>query len=41
MKKEKIMIVGASSGMGRALAGILADDGHTVGITGRREALLE
>src|SRR5690606_35211734 len=40
MKKEKIIVVGASSGIGRALADTLASAGHTVGITGRRRALL-
>ena len=40
MKKQKIMIVGASSGIGWELAGIMAAAGHTVGITARRGALL-
>src|SRR5690606_30846571 len=36
-----IMIVGASSGIGRALAVMLAANGHTVGVTGRRADLLD
>lgn len=40
MQQQKIIIVGASSGIGRALAVILAAKGHTVGITGRRADLL-
>src|SRR5690606_24261313 len=40
MKKEKIIVVGASSGIGRALAETLASAGHTVGITGRRRERL-
>ena len=35
------LIIGASSGMGRILAQLLAEDGHYVGITGRRKSLLE
>jgi short-subunit dehydrogenase len=37
----KTIIIGASSGIGRALAVLLANNGHTVAITGRRAALLE
>lgn len=40
MNRQKIMIVGATSGIGRALAELLVAEGHTVGITGRREELL-
>lgn len=38
---KKAIIVGASSGMGRSLCRILAGKGWGVGITGRRENLLE
>jgi len=38
---KKIIIVGATSGIGRALAERMMADGHRVGITGRREELLE
>lgn len=41
MQQQKIMIVGASSGIGRALAVMLAANGHTVGVTGRRADLLD
>ena len=37
----RALIIGASSGMGRILARLLAEDGHHVGITGRRKNLLE
>ncbi len=37
---KKAIIVGASSGIGKALAILLAQQGYTVGITGRREELL-
>ena len=37
----KALIIGASSGMGRILAQLLAEEGHYVGITGRRKSLLE
>jgi len=40
MEGKKIIIIGATSGIGRALADVFAADGYTVGITGRREALL-
>lgn len=41
MSMKKAVIVGATSGIGRELAKILADDGYIVGITGRRLHLLE
>src|SRR5436190_16907320 len=37
---KKAIIVGATSGIGRALAFILAEKGYKVGITGRREVIL-
>lgn len=41
MEKRKAIIIGATSGMGKALACILTNDGYKVGITGRRTQLLE
>ena len=38
---KKVIIVGASSGIGRALAELYAGSGHSVAITGRRTELLE
>ena len=38
---KKAVIIGATSGIGRELAKVLADDGYIVGITGRRLHLLE
>mgnify|MGYP000863656073 CR=1 FL=1 len=38
---KKAIIVGATSGIGKGLAKILADNNYTVGITGRRTELLE
>jgi short-subunit dehydrogenase len=38
---KRAIIIGASSGIGRALAGELACEGYRVGITGRRAELLE
>jgi short-subunit dehydrogenase len=38
---KKILLIGASSGMGKALALRYAERGDTVGITGRRKELLE
>jgi len=38
---KKIIIIGASSGIGRALAVLYARAGHRVGITGRNKMLLE
>lgn len=37
---KKCIIVGASSGIGQALAQVLLDDNFIIGITGRREVLL-
>ncbi|MCL2290223.1 MAG: SDR family NAD(P)-dependent oxidoreductase [Bacteroidetes bacterium] len=37
----KIIIIGGTSGLGRGTAEILANQGHQVGITGRRNDLLE
>ena len=37
---RKAIVIGATSGIGRALAILLAEDGYHVGITGRREELL-
>ncbi len=37
---KKAIVVGASSGMGRGLAELLASGGYRVGITGRRNELL-
>jgi short-subunit dehydrogenase len=38
---EKILIIGASSGIGRELARLYAAAGHRVGATGRRQDLLD
>lgn len=38
---EKVIIIGATSGIGRALAGIFVQQGAIVGATGRRQGLLE
>jgi short-subunit dehydrogenase len=37
---KKVIIIGASSGMGRELASLYALEGNMVAVTGRREALL-
>lgn len=37
---KKAIVVGASSGIGKALAGLLAKNGYRVGIAGRRTELL-
>ncbi len=41
MVGQKIIIVGATSGMGRKMAEVYIEKGHTVGITGRRLELLK
>ena len=41
VSSRKAIVIGATSGIGRGVAGLLADDGYTVGITGRRTELLE
>jgi short-subunit dehydrogenase len=38
---KKAIIVGASSGIGKELAKVLVENGYIVGITGRRENLLQ
>ncbi len=38
---KKAIVIGASSGMGRALAGILAENGYVVGVMARRVTLLQ
>ena len=38
---KKAIVIGASSGIGRGIAKMLADNGYIVGITGRRAELLE
>ena len=38
---KKIIIIGATSGLGRKMAELYAADGNIVGITGRRKELLE
>lgn len=38
---KKAIIIGATSGIGKKLAGILADNNYKVGITGRRTKLLD
>jgi short-subunit dehydrogenase len=40
-ENKKILIIGASSGLGRKLAELYAEDGCDVGIIGRRENLLK
>jgi len=41
LKMKKVIIVGATSGIGRSLAKLFAENGYIVGITGRRINLLE
>lgn len=41
MKHKKAIVVGATSGIGRQLAELLAANNYVVGITGRRKNLLE
>jgi short-subunit dehydrogenase len=38
---QKVLIIGATSGMGRELSRLYAAAGHTVGATGRRQDLLD
>jgi len=38
---HKAIIIGATSGIGKALAGALSAEGYVLGLTGRREALLD
>ncbi len=38
---KKVIIIGASSGIGKQLALLYLKAGHKVGITGRRKELLE
>ena len=38
---KKAIVIGATSGIGRELARVLAEEGYQVGITGRRRRLLE
>jgi short-subunit dehydrogenase len=38
---KRTIIIGATSGIGRSLAEMLAQEGYVVGITGRREELLQ
>jgi len=38
---KRAIIIGATSGIGKALTEILLQDGYMVGVTGRRERLLE
>jgi len=37
---KKVIIIGATSGIGKALAELYIKSGHTVGVTGRRKELL-
>jgi len=39
--QKKIIIIGATSGIGRRMAELYAEQGHLVGITGRRRELLQ
>lgn len=41
MAQQKIIIVGATSGIGRKMAELYVEKGHRIGITGRRLELLE
>jgi len=40
MDRQKVLVIGASSGIGRALAELLIAKGYVVGITARREEVL-
>src|SRR5689334_24867205 len=39
--QKRIIIIGATSGIGRRMAELYAEQGHHVGITGRRSELLQ
>ena len=39
--QQKIIIIGATSGMGRKMAELYAEKGHKIGVTGREQILLE
>lgn len=39
-RMKKAIVIGASSGIGKELAGILADSGYTLGLAARRQELL-
>lgn len=41
MMQQKIIIIGATSGIGRRIAEVYSEKGHRVGISGRRLELLE
>ena len=41
MDSKNIIVIGATSGIGRAVAEIYISQGHKVGVTGRRENLLK
>jgi short-subunit dehydrogenase len=41
MGMKRILVIGASSGIGREIARLYAADGHRVGVMGRRTELLE
>lgn len=41
MGKKKAIVIGATSGIGKELAELLAENNYLVGITGRRTELLE
>ena len=38
---KKIIIIGATSGIGRGLAEVYSQEDYLIGITGRRENILE
>jgi short-subunit dehydrogenase len=40
MFEKKVIIIGATSGIGRELAKVYSSNGYKVGVTGRRENLL-
>ena len=41
VQQKKVMIIGATSGIGKRLAELYVEKGHKVGISGRRSELLE